>query len=71
MGSDKIRFYTVPELAQLLRVGIKTVYRYVNKGEISFVELGRGLRFSVDDVEAFIAAHRVCANEYGCTKNGK
>lgn len=71
MGGEKLRFYTVPELARLLRIAEKTVYRYVNTGEISFVALRRGLRFSVDDVETFIATHRMpCTNEYGSTKNG-
>ncbi len=37
-------FFTVPELAKLLRVNAKTIYAEVASGRIRAVRLGRALR---------------------------
>ncbi|MBU0625816.1 helix-turn-helix domain-containing protein [Patescibacteria group bacterium] len=53
----------VRELAALLKVSATSVYRLVERRDIPFVRLPRGLRFSEADVEAFLARHRVEAVE--------
>ena len=47
-------FYTVRELAELLKVTEKTIYRMVGRGELPCHRIGRIKRFSRDDVEAFL-----------------
>ena len=37
-------FYTVPEVAKLLRVNAKTIYVEITSGRIRAVRLGRALR---------------------------
>ncbi len=58
-GAKTPEFYTVPELADFLRVSPATIYRYVEQRLISFVSLPRGLRFRKADVEEFLTRQRV------------
>ena len=47
-------FYTVQELAGLLKVTPKTIYRMVERGDLPCHRIGRIKRFSREDVEAFL-----------------
>lgn len=51
-------FYTVKELAQLLRVTPMTIYRLISRGEIPVHNIGGSKRLSRSDVEAFLARVR-------------
>lgn len=51
-------FYTVKELADLLRITEMTIYRWVKRGEIVAYQIGRVMRFRRDDIEAFLEKHR-------------
>lgn len=51
-------FYTVKELADLLRVTEMTIYRWVKRGELAAYQIGRVMRFRRDDIEAFLEKHR-------------
>ncbi len=51
-------FYTVKELAKLLRVTEMTIYRLVKRGEIATYHIGRVMRFRRDDIEGFLEKHR-------------
>ena len=51
-------FYTVKELAELLRVTEMTIYRLVKRGEIAAHHIGRVMRFRRVDIEAFLEKHR-------------
>ena len=55
-------FYTVKELAKLLRVTEMTIYRLVKRGELPAYHIGRAMRFRRDDIEAFLKRHRVRNN---------
>ena len=44
----------VPELAQVLRVGINTAYRLVREGVIPSVKVGRQYRVSRDALKAYL-----------------
>jgi len=45
-------FFTVPEVAKLLRVNAKTIYAEVASGRIRAVRLGRALRIPRAAIEA-------------------
>lgn len=49
-------FLTVPEIARKLRVSRRTVYRAIERGDLSAVRLGETgrLRIAGDSVEAFL-----------------
>jgi len=51
-------FYTVKELAELLKVTPKTIYRMVERGELPCHRIGRIKRFSEEDVGAFLSRCR-------------
>ena len=50
---------TIPEAAARLGTPARFVRRLVAERRIGFTKLGRYVRFSSDDIEAFIAAGRV------------
>lgn len=53
---------TVKEVAQRLRVSPSTVYNLVEGGRIAYHRIGKGrgsIRFSEEQVEAFLQASRV------------
>jgi len=47
---------TVREVADLLRVDAKTVYRLAQKGELPGFKVAGSWRFMADDIEAWIEA---------------
>jgi len=51
-------FFTVAELAEILRVKPLTIYRMVKRGEIESHRIGRSIRFRRDDIEAFLGRCR-------------
>ncbi len=44
-------FYTVEELAELLRVKPVTIYRMHKRGELKGIRIGRVLRFPREEVD--------------------
>src|SRR3954454_21737571 len=52
-------FLAVAEVAQTLRVSVKTVRRWIEQGELRVHRLGRQLRISEEDLSAFINRGRV------------
>ena len=50
---------TPPEIADLLRVSLTTVYRLVNGRELPFYKVGQRLRFRRSDIDAYLAHQRV------------
>jgi len=55
------RLLTVGEAAQVLAVSVSTLYGWAWQRRISFVKVGRALRFDMSDLEKFIQANRVQA----------
>jgi len=51
---SEVRFLTVAEVAQMMRVSKMTVYRLVHSGELPAVRVGRSFRVSEDDVHEYI-----------------
>jgi excisionase family DNA binding protein len=47
---------TAEEVAELLRLPVSTIYDLARTGRLPHLRIGRALRFSRDDLEAFLAA---------------
>jgi excisionase family DNA binding protein len=56
------RLFTVQEAARYLAVSASTLYGWVWQRRISFVKVGRALRFDVRDLERFIDENREAAS---------
>ena len=53
---SRARFFTVAEVADLVRVSNMTVYRLIQQGELPAIRVGRSYRIKAEDVDAFLAA---------------
>lgn len=51
-------FYTAQELANILKVNIMTIYRYINSGKLSACKFGKDFRIEVDDFKKFLKEHK-------------
>jgi putative molybdopterin biosynthesis protein len=57
-------FYTLQEIADMLKMHIATVRELVRKGELAAYKVGkRDYRVSKTDFEAFLARHRTDGND--------
>lgn len=55
--------YTIEEVAQLLKVSKLTIYDLVKKGELPVFKVGRQMRLASEDLDAYIAKHRMSSNQ--------
>lgn len=51
-------FWTVLDIAQHLDVSPRTVWRWVDAGDLVAHRFGRSVRIADDDLRAFLAQHR-------------
>ena len=58
----RIRYLTVAEVAETMRVSKMTVYRLVHGGELPAVRVGRSFRVPQDALDAYLAASSVDAD---------
>lgn len=49
---------TAKEVEALLRINVKTIYRYVQQAMMPYVRIQSNLRFVKEDVLAWVAEHR-------------
>lgn len=49
-STERPTFLTVEELAELLRVEVRTVYSWVSKGNVPFRKAGRRTVFLLDEI---------------------
>ena len=52
------KFYTVPEVAELLKISQSKMYRLVQRGSIPHVKIGRNVRISESDLKDWLQALR-------------
>ena len=52
-----VKFLTVAEVADMMRVSTMTVYRLVHSGELPAIRFGRSFRVPESAVEAAIESH--------------
>ena len=57
MSSDqpRVRFLTVAEVAEIMRVSKMTVYRLVHSGEMPAVRVGRSFRVPQDALDRYLS----------------
>jgi excisionase family DNA binding protein len=55
---DQIKFFTIAEVAERLRVATRTIRRWVKNGDLIAHRHGGVVRISDGDLRAFLAAHR-------------
>ncbi|WP_298454629.1 helix-turn-helix domain-containing protein [uncultured Cellulomonas sp.] len=57
MSSDqpRVRFLTVAEVAEVMRVSKMTVYRLVHSGEMPAVRVGRSFRVPQDALDHYLS----------------
>lgn len=56
---DPIRWMSTRETSERLGVTLRTLYRFIDEGQIPAYKLGRVIRLKESDVEAFIEASRI------------
>lgn len=56
MGDIKV--YTATETCELLKITKRTLYRYLEAGNIKGFRVGREYRFTEDDIKDFIESRR-------------
>ncbi len=45
------KFLTVKELAAIVRLHPKTIYRLIEQGKLACIRIGRSVRFNLDEVK--------------------
>jgi excisionase family DNA binding protein len=55
---NEIRFFTIGEVAERLRVATRTVRRWIEAGDLVAHRIGGVLRIAESDLRAFLALHR-------------
>lgn len=59
MPSREIEWLSTQDAARRLGITPRTLYRFIDLGELPAYRLGRVIRLKADDVEAFIDASRI------------
>ena len=55
---ERIRFFTVAEVAEHLSVSTRTIRRWIESCELVAHRFGRAVRIGEGDLRAFLATHR-------------
>lgn len=58
-AGERMRYLTVAEVAELMRLSRMTVYRLVHGGELPAVRVGRSFRVPQDALDAYLRDHSV------------
>ena len=58
-GSERMRYLTVAEVADLMRLSRMTVYRFINRGDLPAVRVGRSFRVPQDALDAYLREHSI------------
>lgn len=58
-GQQRVRYLTVAEVAEQMRVSRMTVYRLVHGGDLPAVRVGRSFRVPQDALDAYLASAAV------------
>lgn len=48
------RYLTIEEVAEIMRVNARTVYRLAEKGKIPAIKFGKSWRINFDELEEFL-----------------
>ena len=58
-SATESRLVSVPEAARLYSFSERLIWRWVSEGVIAHHRIGRSVRLSPEDLDAFFAKHRV------------
>ncbi len=61
----RMRYLTVAEVAEVMRVSKMTVYRFIHAGELPAVQVGRSYRVPQDALTTFLASSSVRSQDAG------
>ncbi len=56
---DAIRWMSTKSAAEYLGVNLRTLYRFIDEGDLVAYKFGRVIRIKEDDVEAFVEHARI------------
>lgn len=59
----RVRYLTVAEVAEVMRLSRMTVYRFVQRGDLPAVRVGRSYRVPEDALERYLAEHEVVRDD--------
>ncbi|MFZ6005445.1 MAG: helix-turn-helix domain-containing protein [Actinomycetota bacterium] len=59
MAASEIEWLSTQEAARRLGITPRTLYRFIDLGDLPAYRLGRVIRLKADDIDAFIAASRI------------
>lgn len=62
-AGGQVKFLTVAEVAEAMRVSRMTVYRLVHAGEMPAVRVGKSFRVPQDALERYLADARIDTEE--------
>ena len=57
--ADQIRWMSTRETAERLGITLRTLYRFIDEGQIAAYKLGRVIRLKEVDVDSFIEGARI------------
>ncbi len=57
--SEPIRWMSTREASERLGVTLRTLYRFIDEGQLAAYKFGRVIRIKEDDVESFIEGSRI------------
>jgi excisionase family DNA binding protein len=58
-STPQSRLISIPEAARLYSFSERLIWRWVSEGAIAHHRIGRSVRLSPEDLDAFVAKHRV------------
>lgn len=59
MAAEEIEWLSTQDAARRLGITPRTLYRFIDLGELPAYRLGRVIRLKADDVDAFIESSRI------------
>ena len=57
--TDQIKWMSTKEAAEYLGVTLRSLYRFIDEGDLTAYKFGRVIRLKDEDVERFIEASRI------------
>jgi len=55
---EKEQYYTIKEIAEMLKVAYLTVYRWIQLGKLKAVKAGKQYRISESELDKFVNKHK-------------
>jgi excisionase family DNA binding protein len=54
MDENNLKVYTMPEVAEILRVTVESVRKYIKDGRLKIINTGGAVRISQEQLNAFL-----------------